>query len=127
MSTTVSDLKVLFAKLQRAERHPFPKVRGRMTNAPDEPGVYIVYAPRSGRVFYVGKTARQTLRGRLTSHLNGKSPHHGKKWRNGYTFQCLPFRSTRKRTLLEAYAIGCLCPKYAGTGAMKKSHVPQSK
>jgi GIY-YIG catalytic domain-containing protein len=123
MSTTVKDIRTLFRKLKRAERQSFPK-QGGMTDVPDEPGVYIVYSPRSRRVFYVGKTARATLRKRFESHLYGRSEHHGSKWRNGYEFRCLPVRSARHRTLLEAYAIGCLCPKYLGTGAIKRSPSP---
>ena len=101
MSTTVKDIKALFAELKRAKRQPFPKLRGRMTDVPNEPGVYVIYSPRSKRVVHVGKTSRGTLRQRLRSHLHGRAKYHGRKFRNGYEFQCLPVRSTRKRALLE--------------------------
>ena len=120
VSTTVKDIKALFAELKRAKRQPFPKLRERMTDVPNEPGVYVIYAPRSKRAFHVGKTSRRTLRQRLRSHLNGRQKHQGRKLRNGYEFQCLPVRSTRKRALLEAYAIGCLCPRHLGTGALPR-------
>src|SRR5579884_92312 len=126
MSTTGKDIKALFVKLNRTDRLPFPKSGG-LKNVPETQGVYIVYCPRSERVFYVGKTARATLRRRLEGHLHGRSKHHGPKWRKGYEFRCLPVRSARRRTLLEAYAIGCLCPKYLGTGALKRSLLPQPK
>jgi excinuclease UvrABC nuclease subunit len=126
MSTTGKDIGALFVQLQRAKRHRFPELRGQITDdALDRPGVYIVYTPRSERVFYVGKTSRSTLRQRLKGHLFGRSKHHGAKWRH-YQFRCLAVRSARHRTLLEGYAIGMLCPKYLPTGAIKRSS-PQSK
>jgi hypothetical protein len=34
----------------------------------------------------------------------------------GYTYQYLELEDPRKRALLEAYAIGTLCPKHIGLG-----------
>ena len=68
MSTTIKDIRALFAQLTKAKSYPFPKVRGHITEVPDGPGVYVIYPPRSKRVLHVGKTSRRTLRQRLKSH-----------------------------------------------------------
>jgi hypothetical protein len=59
VSTTVKDIKALFIELKRAKRQPFPKPRGRMSDVPKEPGVYVIYSPRSKRVVHVGKTSKE--------------------------------------------------------------------
>lgn len=124
--TTLKDLESLFAQLTKAKRFHFPKQGNRLTGAPAAPGVYIIWSPRSKRALHVGKSSRQTLHKRLSSHLRGHAKFQGSKLRRGYEFQCLEVKSTRKRALLEAYAIGHLCPSHLGTGA-RKDDLPYSK
>jgi hypothetical protein len=40
----------------------------------------------------------------------------GSRLRGRYKFRCIVVRSDRQRALLEAYAIGFLCPAHMGTG-----------
>ena len=78
-----------------------------------------------------------TVRGRLSqrplsfqTHGHRHSPSivaAGRIWRPRDILQYLTRHARhlggdvhRHRTLLEAYAIGCLCPKYLGTGAIKR-------
>lgn len=112
-----------FKELIRAPLHKFPKPWKRL-DAPSEHGVYIIYSP-GGKVMHVGRTLRggKGLRGRLKNHLSGKSSFvriHMKglshKLRGGYSFCCLPVKNARQRALLEAYAIGVLCPVHIGLG-----------
>src|ERR1700693_3522693 len=106
--TTVKDLEALFAQLMKAGRFHFPKQGDRLAGAPEVPGVYIIWSPRSKRALHIGKSSRRTLYQRLASHLRGHAKFQGSKLRRGYEFQCLGIKSTRKRALLEAYAIGHL-------------------
>ena len=47
--------------------------------------------------------------------LNGD----GSKLRAGYSFKCVVVSSNRLRALLEAYAIGHLCPLHLGLGQVR--------
>lgn len=91
--------------------------------APLQHGVYII---RNGeRVLHVGRTLRRAdgIHRRLKDHLYGASSFtdkflkgNGEKLRKGHTSQCLVVKDARKRALLEAYAIGTLCPEHIGLG-----------
>jgi hypothetical protein len=116
-------IRVLFTRLKRAPLRAFPGPRGRL-DAPNRHGVYVIYKP-SGKVVHVGRTPSGSggLRQRLGNHLYGASSFtiqylkgQGSKLRRGYTFRCLVVNSRRRRALLEAYAIGYLCPRHIGLG-----------
>jgi hypothetical protein len=113
----------LFDELIRAPRRKFPAPKQSL-EAPDQQGVYIIYSP-SNKVLHVGSTprARKGLAQRLRNHLAAQSSftlHYlnsdGSRLRRGYKFRCLIVRSSRQRALLEAYAIGRLCPAHIGLG-----------
>lgn len=114
----------LFAKLMQAPLHEFPEPRQRL-NAPDRQGVYMICGPR-GRVLYVGRTLRGRggIARRLRRHLAGRSSFvngylgGNDSWvRDNCRFRYLVVRSPRRRALLEAYAIGHLCPAHLGLGS----------
>lgn len=113
----------LFNQLLRQPRIPFPPSRRRL-DAPKCRGVYIIRSPNL-RIFHVGSTPRRKsgLHGRLSDHLAGKSSfvrlHLKGEYlllRSGCSFQCIEVPDSRTRALLEAYAIGCLCPAHIGLG-----------
>jgi hypothetical protein len=117
-------IRRLFSDLVRAQCHEFPKA-GKKIEAPNKQGVYVIYSPR-GRVVHVGRTpkAKGGIVQRLRNHLHASSSFaqkylggHGYKLRNGYKFSCLVVKNPRRRALLEAYAIGCLCPAHIGDGS----------
>jgi len=101
----------------------FPKVRHPM-EATEKHGVYIIY--KSNDVLHVGRTLRgkRGLNQRLRDHLNNSSSfavhyldRNGSVLRKkGYFFKCLEISDARERALLEAYAIGNLCPEHIGLG-----------
>ena len=113
----------LFERLQRAVPVPFPPARQHL-DVPSKHGVYIIYSPR-GTVLHVGRTLRgkQGLRQRLNNHLHGASSFtiqflegKGSKLRGTHMFSFIEVSNARTRALLEAYAIGSLCPKHLGVG-----------
>jgi excinuclease UvrABC nuclease subunit len=113
----------LFVELKRAPLHKFPSPRGHL-EAPSRQGVYVIYSP-SGRVLHVGSTprARKGIAQRLRNHMSTQSSftikylgEDGSRLRRGYKFRCLIVRSERRRALLEAHAIGQLCPAHIGLG-----------
>jgi hypothetical protein len=54
------------------------------------------------------------------SSFTAKYPDgHGARLRGGYTFRCLAVKEPRRRALLEAYAIGFLCPAHIGLGQLR--------
>lgn len=122
---TLERLKVkkLFAKLCTQPICRFPKKRKQLM-APTKPGVYVIR--KSGVVLHVGRTLRgkRGLYQRLKDHLYGSSSFtykylkgRGTVLRDGkHTYQSLVVKNTRIRALLEAYAIGTLCPKHIGLG-----------
>jgi hypothetical protein len=94
---------------------------GKVT-ASDNHGVYIIYNEKE-EVVHVGGTrsGKRGLWQRLQNHLYGQSSFvvaffggDGSKLRGDYKFRCLPVSDHRLRVFLEAYAIGCLCPKHIG-------------
>jgi hypothetical protein len=122
MSREQKAVRALFIELKHSRLHEFPKHRKRI-DAPNKQGVYVIYSPGVRKVVHVGRTYEGTagLRQRLKNHLHGSSSFteqylkgRGPSLRNGYTFRCLPLASPRRRALLEAYAVGCLCPAYIG-------------
>ncbi|WP_375204513.1 GIY-YIG nuclease family protein [Hyphococcus sp.] len=116
-------IKSIFSELIREPLQKFPK-QGERLEAPTEHGVYIIYSP-GGNVMHVGRTLRggKGLQRRLKNHLYGRSSFvrlhmdgMSYKLRRGYAFRCLSVKNARQRALLEAYAIGVLCPKHIGLG-----------
>lgn len=115
----------LYRRLLKATRFSFPPPRGALS-APNQHGVYLVFNS-DGDVAHVGRTVRggEGLHRRLTNHLHGKSSFarkylsgHVAELRNGYTFAYLEVPDSRQRALLEAYAVGRLCPLHLGVGEM---------
>jgi hypothetical protein len=112
----------LFRELCKQPECSFPQYREAL-KAPRKPGVYVI---RKGKiVLHVGRTLRGKagLRQRLKNHLHGSSSFtyeylngNGARLRDGHTYQCLTLGSARQRALLEAYAVGTLCPKHIGLG-----------
>ena len=122
-ATEFKKIEILFSRLQRERIHKFPK-RGERLDAPNEQGVYIICSP-AGNVLHVGSTprARKGIAQRLRNHLATQSSFaikylnaDGSRLRNGYKFRYLIVRSARQRALLEALAIGHLCPAHIGVG-----------
>jgi hypothetical protein len=116
-------IKALFAELMRAPEQEFPSPRGRLT-APNQQGVYVISDPR-GLILHVGRTPSGMggIRQRLGNHLHNASSFsvrylkgHGEKLRRGHKYRCLVVKNRRRRALLEAYAIGSLCPAHLGLG-----------
>lgn len=112
-----------FNKLIGAEAVLFPKLRGKL-NAPVKLGVYVIHDPK-GHVVHVGRTpiAKGGIAQRLRNHMSGVSSFSrnflngdGSKLREKYTFKCVEVENPRIRALLEAYAVGRLCPKHLGLG-----------
>ena len=114
----------LFQTLINAPVRKFPSVRGNL-DAPREHGVYVIYGPRM-RVLHVGRTLRGIrggVRNRLGNHLHGASSFSQQyldgevtKLRRHCAYRCLVVNDPRLRALLEAFAIGYLCPAHIGTG-----------
>jgi hypothetical protein len=117
------EIKDLFEKLCTQPERLFPQKR-RPLDVPSKHGVYII---RKGEtVLHIGRTLRgkNGLYQRLKNHLHGSSSFtaeylkgKGATLRDGqHTYQFLELEDSRKRALLEAYAIGTLCPKHLGLG-----------
>lgn len=123
MKNERTEIREKLRLLVRAKRVPFPAERGRL-DAPPTHGVYVIFGPR-GRVLHVGRTVggQQGLRQRLHNHLHGQSSftasefgRNGDLLRNTHSFAYLEEANPRRRALLEACAIGHLCPKHLGLG-----------
>lgn len=113
-------IRRLFRDLVEAPLKPFPAIGPLI--CPAERGVYVIYNP-NGEVAHVGCTpkGRKGLQQRLRNHLAGQSSFTkrqfdgaGKTLRNGYSYRFVVIESGRYRALLEAYAIGHLCPIHLG-------------
>ena len=112
-----------FKELIGQESRAFPKPREQV-DAPTKPGVYIIY--RGGVVLHVGRTVRgkNGIRQRLNNHLHNASSFtntyldgNGEELRSKkYSYKYLVVQNSRKRALLENYAICMLCPKHLGLG-----------
>jgi hypothetical protein len=123
MKREQNKVKALFIELIRSPLQTFPEYRGKL-NAPAGKGVYVIYDPR-GRVAHVGSTPRAVggIAQRLRNHMAGASSftraefnRDGSRLRGKYKFRCIEVRAKRHRALLEAYAIGSLCPTHIGIG-----------
>jgi len=119
----LQSIRKLFAKLIRAKRTAFPR-EGVHLVAPDKQGVYLIYSPR-GQVLHVGRTVsgQKGLQQRLKNHLQGKSSftaadfkRDGSQLRSSHSYAFVRVRNDRHRALLEAFAVGNLCPKHLGVG-----------
>jgi hypothetical protein len=123
MTCENQEVKRLLVKLCKQPKRSFPKPRQTL-DAPAKPGVYIIR--KKDAVLHVGRTLRGNggIHQRLKNHLYGSSSFtkkymkgKGKTLReDGYTYQYLELKDPRKRSLLEAYAVGTLCPKHIGLG-----------
>ena len=123
MNREALEIKNLFEKLRAQPRRPFPQRRQPLV-APAKHGVYIIC--KGEIVLHVGRTVRgqDGLHQRLNNHLHGSSSFTreylegaGRVLREiGYTYQFLELENPRKRALLEAYAVGTLCPQHLGLG-----------
>ena len=115
-------VQTLFDNLINKQKYLFPE-RGKPSNIPHTHGVYIIQ--KGNEVLHIGRTHRgkKGLHQRLCNHLYGASSFtkeyldgDGKELRKGYTYQYLEVKEDRHRALLEAYAVGTLCPKHLGLG-----------
>ena len=116
-------VRTLFGKLCARPKQSFPEYRKSLV-APSKPGVYIIRKNKT--CLHVGRTlcAKNGLRQRLKNHLHGLSSFtyqylkgKGATLReDGYSYQYLVLEDPRERALLEAYAIGALCPEHIGLG-----------
>lgn len=123
MSQEYRAVKELFSKLLEQPKTSFPQPRN-ILDAPKAQGVYIIRKNHS--VLHVGRTYRgkDGIKQRLKNHLQASSSFandylngNGAILREkGYTYQHFVVNDPRKRALLEAYAIGMLCPKHVGIG-----------
>lgn len=113
-------------RLLRQPRIPFPPAGERLL-APSVHGVYVI-RDRRHRVLHVGRTirGRHGMRQRLGNHLHARSSFvieyldgEGARLRGGMTFQYLPIADPRLRALVEALAVGTLCPAHLGVGAVR--------
>ena len=117
------EIKRLFGVLCEQPELPFPR-SGERLNAPQKHGVYVIR--KHEFALHVGRTLRAQggLFQRLRNHLDGSSSFTDKYLKGkgtilreaGYTYQYLELIDPRKRALLEAYAIGKLCPEHIGLG-----------
>jgi hypothetical protein len=121
MNKESQEIKILFDKLCSQPKQSFPHNRQPL-NAPSKQGVYIIRKEET--VLHVGRTlrGRDGIYQRLKNHLHGSSSFtneylkgNGKILREkGYTYQYFELEDSRKRALLEAYAVGTLCPNHIG-------------
>jgi hypothetical protein len=116
-------VRSLFAEFMRAPLRTFPNPREEL-DAPTDKGAYVIY-DRRGTVVHVGRTPRGKggIAQRLRNHMAGNSSFthtylnaDGSQLKGQYKFRCLVVADGRQRALLEAYAIGCLCPAHIGLG-----------
>jgi len=117
------EVKKLFDELLHTPKRSFPR-SGQPLDAPPKPGVYIIR--KEEVVLHVGRTLRgkDGLHQRLKDHLYGSSSFTKKYLKSKrailregeYTYQFLELEDPRKRALLEAYAVGVLCPAHIGLG-----------
>jgi hypothetical protein len=115
----------MFEHLMADARRPFPKL-GEKPDAPKEPGVYVIY-DRKNQVDHVGEST--SIAGRLRGHVSNASSYvntslggRGDRLRRGYKFRCLKVKNPRERMLLQALAIGLLCPRHIGARILPSAH-----
>ena len=121
----------LLKKLLAQKLYKFP--RPSELDVPDEHGVYIIYNPDK-KVDHVGRSisGRRGLNQRIKNHLHGLSSYtikhlngNASKLREGYKFRYFLISDDRERALVEALAIGKLCPEHLGLGS--KNSLGKSK
>src|SRR5689334_20461979 len=114
-------IKLLFNRLLHERSYFFPQ-KGPL-DITCQKGVYIIFNPK-GKPSHVGNTPRgeRGLCQRLNNHIYWCSSFskkflkpQGLSVRNEYSFKFLKISSARDRALLEALAIGLLCPEHIGT------------
>ncbi len=115
-------IKKLYKDLVTQSFHKFPQQRKPLV-APKKKGVYVI-ANQKKVALHVGQTPRGKcgIHQRLRNHLNGRSSFVRSYFngdgtnlrRGGNCYKYLAVENDRKRSLLEAYATGCLCPKHIG-------------
>lgn len=125
MTSECLRVKKLFKELCAQLEYSFPQAR-KPVEAPSKPGVYIIRKDKA--VLHVGRTLRGKggLFQRLMDHLHGASSFTNEYLngrgatlrKKGYTYQFLALNNPRVRAFLEAYAVGTLCPKHIGLGAL---------
>lgn len=123
MNGESQEIEELFKKLCAQPKRLFPQKRHPL-DVPSEHGVYIIR--KEDAVLHIGRTLRgkDGLHQRLENHLHESSSFavkylkgKGATLRDGrHTYQFLELEDSRKRALLEAYAIGTLCPEHLGLG-----------
>jgi len=126
MKSEKTEIQNLHKNLISQNRSKFPE-KGKPLNVPCTHGVYIIR--KGNKVLHVGRTHRgkKGLHQRLSNHLHGASSFAveylksmGEKLRKGHTYQYLEVKGDRQRALLEAYAVGTLCPVHLGLGKKKR-------
>ncbi|MBI4559671.1 MAG: GIY-YIG nuclease family protein [Candidatus Hydrogenedentes bacterium] len=122
MQRELHKIKRLYRRLVNAQPQRFP-LEG-PPKVSRKHGVYIIFSPRS-TVLHVGRTVRgqKGLDQRLNNHLHGASSFtlqyldgKGSQLRGTHWFAYVEVSRPRSRALLEAYAVGHLCPKHLGVG-----------
>lgn len=122
MADELQAIKRLFVLLGGQPQKVFPST-GSNIDAPVTQGVYVIRYNKI--VVHVGRSVsgRKGLKQRLGNHLRGRSSfmkiyysRDGEVLRHGHTYRYLEVPKSRERALLEAYAIGMLCPKHLGLG-----------
>lgn len=122
-------IEKLFRGLSEAPTYRFPELRSNL-EAPKTKGIYVIYN-MEGTVCHVGAAPRGKggLKQRLSNHLATQSSFtrnykplrkKGRNLRGKYRYQCLEVPDQRCLILLEALAIGRLCPAHIGLHELKK-------
>jgi len=128
--TEASRINTLYRLLIEAQSYSFP-IKGVLDTCRQR-GVYIIYDAENN-VAHVGNTprAREGICQRLNDHLHGSSSFSKEylkpnrlSLRNGFTFKYLEVADGRHRMLLQALAIGLLCPKHIGLGFKSTQKIP---
>ena len=122
-------VEALFKELVEAPQEKFPRFPAGL-KASKRRGDYII-CDRRGRAVHVGRTpkAKEGIAQRLRDHMHGQSSFGrtylkddgSRLWREEFEFRWIVVPSGRYRALLEAYAIGRLCPVHLGLGLKDRS------
>lgn len=116
-------VNILYSALLSGSQWNFP-ADGMKLDAPEQRGVYIIYGQR-GQVLHVGSTptGQRGIVKRLRDHLAGASSFtnkhlhgDGSSLRAGCSYRYVVVENPRHRALLEAFAVGNLCPAHIGHG-----------
>jgi hypothetical protein len=116
-----SKIIALFHELISSVLYNFPTLGRLQEGVTSDHGVYVIYGA-DGQILHVGKSSRgkRGLFQRLKNHLDGQSSFVTLYFNRDKTrvricgFRYLAVEDPRQRALLEAYAIGCLCPAHIG-------------